>query len=95
MKKNLIHVLSTAAALTICGTASAVGGPSGYAVTFKPQGKIGEVVNNPYDIAPLTSVIKNGGWVLKSAHVRVVPKKGGQEVSYDVGPTIRRRPADG
>ena len=90
MKKNLIHVLSTAAALTICGTASAVGGPSGYAVTFKPQGKIGEVVNNPYDIAPLTSVIKNGGWVLKSAHVRVVPKKGGQEVSYDVGPTALR-----
>ena len=90
MKKNLIHVLSTAAALTICGTASAAGGPSGYAVTFKPQGKIGEVVNNPYDIAPLTSVIKNGGWVLKSAHVRVVPKKGGQEVSYDVGPTALR-----
>ena len=90
MKKNLIHVLATAAALTICGTASAAGGPSGYAVTFKPQGKIGEVVNNPYDIAPLTSVIKNGGWVLKSAHVRVVPKKGGQEVSYDVGPTALR-----
>ena len=90
MKKNLIHVLSTAAALTICGTASAAGGPSGYAVTFKPQGKIGEVVKNPYDIAPLTSVIKNGGWVLKSAHVRVVPKKGGQDVSYDVGPTALR-----
>ena len=90
MKKTLIHVLATAAALTICGTASAAGGPSGYAVTFKPQGKIGEVVNNPYDIAPLTSVIKNGGWVLKSAHVRVVPKKGGQEVSYDVGPTALR-----
>ena len=90
MKKNLIPVLATAAALTICGTASAAGGPSGYAVTFKPQGKIGEVVNNPYDIAPLTSVIKNGGWVLKSAHVRVVPKKGGQEVSYDVGPTALR-----
>ena len=32
----------------------AVGGPSGTQVNFPRQGELGEVVVNPYDIAPLT-----------------------------------------
>lgn len=68
----------------------ASGGASGTKVTFKTQGELGEVVNNPYDLAPLTSVIRNGGYELLSAHVRVVPKAGGVEIAYDVGPTALR-----
>lgn len=68
----------------------AVGGPAGTKVTFPVQGDLGEIVNNPYDIAPLTSVIRNGGYVLLQAHVRVLPKKGGVEIAYDVGPTTLR-----
>ena len=90
MKQRMRSVLAAVTMLVACGTVNAVGGPSGYAVGFKPQGQIGEVINNPYDIAPLTSVIRNGGWVLKSAEVRVVPKKGGQEIRYSVGPEALR-----
>ena len=68
----------------------AAGGPSGLKVDFPQQGELGEVIGNPYDIAPLTAVIKNGGVVLTKAHVRVVPKKGGVEIAYDVGPTTLR-----
>ena len=64
--------------------------PSGTKVGFKTQGELGEVVSNPYDIAPLTSVIRNGGYVLLDAHVRIVPKKNGQTIEYDVGPTALR-----
>ncbi len=39
---------------------------------------------NPYGIAPLTAIIKNGGYELLDADVRVVPKKGGQEIAYKV-----------
>ncbi|EAP1626179.1 arylsulfatase, partial [Salmonella enterica] len=35
----------------------AIGGASGAKVDYQVQGKIGEVVMNPYDIAPLTAVI--------------------------------------
>lgn len=70
--------------------AFAAGGPSGLKVDFPQQGELGEVIGNPYDIAPLTAVIKNGGVVLTKAHVRVVPKKGGVEIAYDVGPTTLR-----
>ena len=42
------------------------------------------MIVNPYKISPLTAVIKNGGYELLTAHVRVVPKDGGQEIAYDV-----------
>ena len=67
------------------GSAFAAGGASGPAVSFAVQGKIGEVIVNPYDIAPLTAVIKNGGYELTEATVRIVPKAGGQEIKYNVG----------
>ena len=62
-----------------------MGTPSGFAVVgFAKQGDLGEVIVNPYKISPLTAVIKNGGYELLTAHVRVVPKDGGQEIAYDV-----------
>ncbi|WP_223231995.1 aryl-sulfate sulfotransferase N-terminal domain-containing protein, partial [Salmonella enterica] len=42
---------------------------------YQAQEKIGEVVMNPYDIAPLTAVIRNGGYQLRDGHVRVVTQK--------------------
>ncbi|CFR04978.1 Arylsulfotransferase (ASST) [Yersinia frederiksenii] len=65
-------------------TVLAIGGPSGPKVDYQVPGKIGEVVMNPYEIAPLTAIIKNGGYVLKDATVRIVPKDKGQEIKYAV-----------
>lgn len=65
-------------------SAMASGGPSGAAVSFGVQGNIGEVVVNPYKIAPLTAVIRNGGYELTEATVRIVPKPDGQEIAYSV-----------
>lgn len=73
----------TAAVMTM-GTAVASGGASGPAVNFAVQGNIGEVIVNPYDVAPLTAVIRNGGYELKDVEVRVVPKLNGQEIKYKV-----------
>ncbi len=82
-------LFGTAVATAITGVlpisaARAAGGPSGPKVAFSGGGKIGEVIVNPYRIAPLTAIIRNGGYVLTQAHVRIVPKKGGQEIAYDV-----------
>ena len=76
--------------LAFSGAALASGGGSGPAVHYVAPGKLGEIVNNPYKIAPLTAVIKNGGYVLKDASVRIVPKKDGQEIKYKVSDTALR-----
>ena len=79
--------LSTMAAVvasSFSGHAAASGGASGPRVTFAPQGKLGEIIVNPYKIAPLTAIIKNGGYELTEATVRIVPKKDGQEIKYKV-----------
>ena len=75
---------AVAAACILPGTASASGGGSGPNVQYAVQGKIGEVITNPYKIAPLTAVIRNGGYQLKDAAVRIVPKHGGAEIKYNV-----------
>jgi len=62
----------------------AIGGPSGPKLDYAITGKIGEVVMNPYGIAPLTAVIKNGGYYVSNAKVTIVPKAGGQTISYKV-----------
>ena len=72
------------------GLANAGGGGSGPNVRYPVQGQIGEVITNPYKIAPLTAVIRNGGYVLKNATVRIVPKKGGAEIKYNVSDTMLR-----
>lgn len=63
----------------------ASGGPSGPAFAFRSTGNIGEVIVNPYKVSPLTAVIRNGGYEIHNAVVRIVPKKGGQEIKYEVG----------
>ena len=75
---------AVAAACILPGIASASGGGSGPNVQYAVQGKIGEVITNPYKIAPLTAVIRNGGYQLKDAAVRIVPKHGGAEIKYNV-----------
>ena len=79
--------LSLVAATTsflFAGAAFAVGGSSGPHVTYPTSGKIGAVIMNPYKIAPLTAVIRNGGYALSDITVRIVPKEGGQEIKYKV-----------
>lgn len=65
-------------------TALAVGGQSGAKTDYMVQGKIGAVKVNPYGTAPLTAIIENGGYEIKDASVRIVPKEGGQEIKYKV-----------
>lgn len=43
-------------------SALASGGSSGPHVSFGTQGHIGEIIVNPYNIAPLTAIIRNGGY---------------------------------
>ena len=81
MKKTLSCV---ALASVLCSSAFAIGGPSGAKLDYAITGAIGEVVVNPYDTAPLTAVIKNGGYTLSNAKVTIVPKQGGQVISYKV-----------
>ena len=73
-----------ASLMTISTGAYAIGGASGPHVTYPTSGKIGAVNMNPYGIAPLTAVIKNGGYELSDVTVRIVPKEGGQEIKYKV-----------
>ena len=69
---------------TFAFPAMAAGGVSGPKVAYMAQGNIGEVMVNPYRIAPLTAVIRSGGYVVKNASVRIVPKQNGQEIRYSV-----------
>ena len=80
----LAGAVAFAAAAAFSSGAMAMGGASGAHVTYPTSGKIGAVVMNPYKIAPLTAVIRNGGYVLTDITVRIVPKKGGQEIKYKV-----------
>ena len=76
--------LATASAVPM--SAFAFGGPSGPSTIYKKQ-KIGETIMNPYKIAPLTAIIRNGGYELTAASVKILPKEGGQTVAYDVSRT--------
>lgn len=77
-------------ALTAGNVAIAQGGTSGAAVKYAKQGQIGEIINNPYDIAPLTAIIRNGGYQLTGASVEIVPKPNGSLIKYDVDDTELR-----
>ena len=65
-------------------TVMAAGGASGAAVKYAKQGQIGEVITNPYRIAPLAAIIRSGGYTLSNVKVRIVPKENGSEIKYDV-----------
>ena len=84
-----VVALALASALTFSGTAALAGsGPSGATVGYAVQGNIGEVVMNPYKIAPLTAVVRNGGYVVKNAKVTVMPKGDGRTISYKAADSV-------
>ena len=80
----IASMLSMAVTAALPLRALAAGGPSGPKVKYQVQGLLGEVVVNPYRIAPLTAIIRNGGYVVTDATVRIVPKPEGQEIKYKV-----------
>ena len=82
--KSLAVSLASVGTLAFSFNVYAAGGHSGAKVDLPMPGKIGEVILNPYDMAPLTAVIRNGGYVLKDAHVKVLPKMKGQTIEYDI-----------
>ncbi len=78
--------LSVAILSSVPSTAFAIGGASGAKVDYQVQGKIGEVVMNPYDIAPLTAVIRNGGFQFPDGPLRGFTQKksqGSADKSYN------------
>ena len=81
---SLLAGAMCASLVLVADVSIASGGASGPAVAFRSTGNIGEVIVNPYKIAPLTAVIRNGGYEIHNAVVRVVPKQGGQEIKYSV-----------
>ena len=87
VKKTFLSAACAVAALTVSSGAFAIGGASGPHITYPTTGKIGAVNMNPYGIAPLTAVIRNGGYTLTDVTVRIVPKQGGQEIKYKVSDT--------
>jgi arylsulfate sulfotransferase len=77
-------VLGLLGAAALPRAALAFGGPSGAKTLYPVQGHLGELIMNPYRIAPLTAIIRNGGYEVRRARVRIVPKEGGQEIAYGV-----------
>lgn len=82
--KNGVLLAALAGALMAVGPTTTMAGPSGANVRLDKQGHLGEVTVNPYKIAPLTAIIRSGGYTVKDVTVRIVPKKGGQEIKYQV-----------
>lgn len=63
--------------------------PEGACLTAKvpdrDQALLGDVVVNPYRLAPLTAIIRDGGRTLSAAHVRVLGRgERGVDIVYDV-----------
>ena len=90
LKQSAVTLCACVGLLTLSSSVFAIGGASGPHVGYPTSGKIGAVDLNPYGIAPLTAIIKNGGYTLTNVSVRIVPKKGGQEIQYDVSDTLLR-----
>ena len=61
--------IALAVAAAIPAAAMAIGGASGPKIDYEVQGHIGEVMGNPYGIAPLTAVIRDGGYTLADVTV--------------------------
>lgn len=86
-KSRKIVGLALVAALVAVATPAVVmaaGGASG-TVTYKGMGQIGAVRMNPYDTAPLTALIMNGGYKLTDVTVTVKAKgEKGIPITYQV-----------
>ena len=81
---KLSKIAAFAAFLGFSAAVAASGGPSGPAVTYPVQGHIGEVIVNPYNFAPLTAVIRDGGYKLDDVTVKILPKPNGRTIEYKV-----------
>ena len=79
-----LKMLCAAVACTAPVAVMAMGGASGPATNYIMQGHIGEIMMNPYEIAPLTAIIRDGGYTLSDVTVRIVPKTNGREIKYTV-----------
>ena len=93
MSFNRMHsvksaVLAASLFAALSGAASAASGPSGPHVGLAVQGNIGEVIVNPFKIAPLTAIVKNGGYVVTNAKVKVLAKENGRDIAYPVADTV-------
>ena len=82
--KTRVKLLCAALACAAPIAAMSMGGASGPATNYIMQGHIGEVMMNPYEIAPLTAIIRDGGYTLSDVTVRIVPKPDGREIKYTV-----------
>ena len=82
LHRTALAVAAVCTALPLA--AFAMGGASGPKTTYETQGHLGEIIVNPYKVAPLTAVIRNGGYVIEKAKVTVLPKAGGIPISYNV-----------
>ena len=81
MQKRTFLLSAAACAMMTATGAMAMGTPSGFAVVgFNKQGSLGEVIVNPYKIAPLTAGIKNGGASLGSRARRSEGRRPGNQV---------------
>ncbi|MDH4570608.1 aryl sulfotransferase [Pseudomonas sp. BN414] len=63
--------------------------PEGACITAKVPERgtalLGDVVVNPYKLAPLTAIIRDGGQAISSAHVRVLGRgERGVDIAYEV-----------
>ncbi|MFT7004561.1 MAG: arylsulfate sulfotransferase [Sulfurimonas sp.] len=85
ISKIISSALVAGLIMTVAPTSSmAVGGASGSHIDYQILGKIGYVQMDTFGYAPLTAVIRDGGYVISDAHVKIVPKKDGQVIEYDV-----------
>ncbi len=82
--KHAFKAAALAALVLPSAAVMAMGGPSGPKVTYEVQGHLGEIVVNPYEVAPLTAIIRSGGYQIESARVTILPKPNGQTISYKV-----------
>lgn len=84
MTNPQFKLLVAVSAMTAAFAAQAGGGPSGPEVTYPTQGHIGEVIVNPYKVAPLTAVVRDGGYQLSDVTVKVLSKMKGRTIEYKV-----------
>ena len=90
-----MHFKTRILAMTIAGllplTAMAIGGPSGPKIDYHTQGHLGEVMMNPYGIAPLTAIIRDGGYTLEDVNVRIVQRCGSRLQGFVLSGSYARR----
>ena len=70
--------LAVAVAAAIPLVACAMGGAFVRKTAYEILGHLGEIVINPYEVAPLTAIIRNGGYEVQDVTVTILPKMNGE-----------------